>query len=706
MNTVKSKLNLLNRELGVIEFNRRVLAQAQNQKAPILERLKFICIVASNLDEFFEIRIAVLKEQLRKYPKSKTVDGQVLADVYLHILSEAQALVETKYSLFKKDIIPKLNNEGIHLYFNHNNWTSSQLRWAKTYFQKDLVPLLTPIVLDPAHPFPKVINKSLNFFVTLEGKDDFGRMPKLAVVQAPRSIPRVIQMPARISPSPYSLVILSTFMQAFVHELFPGMAVTGCYQFRVTRNSDLFVSDDDISDLRESLKGELSTRHLGDAVRLEISSDIPEHLMKYLRRSCDLNQEDCYRVDGPVNLNRLMQVADIVDRADLKFPTHIPRQLTINGSIFEHLKKEDVLLHHPYESFDPVLNLLREASKDPDVLAIKQTIYRTGNVSPVMDALIEAAKNGKEVTVIVELLARFDEETNISWAAKLEEVGAHVVYGVVKHKCHAKMMMIIRKEQLPIKGRKKPEFILKRYIHLGTGNYHPRTAKLYTDFGLMTSNVSLCEDAHKIFMQLTGTSRSIKLKALWNSPFTMFDNIVRSIRAEAKAAKAGKPARIVAKVNALLEPLIIAELYKASQAGVKIDLIVRGVCALKPKVKGLSENINVRSIIGQFLEHHRIYYFHANGKEALYLSSADWMDRNLFRRIEVAFPVLDKTLKQKAIHEGLNELLKDKSAWIMNSNGTYRQSKVLTQNTQPSGQENLLLKYNTNAALSKRKVKA
>jgi polyphosphate kinase len=401
-----------------------------------------------------------------------------------------------------------------------------------------------------------------------------------------------------------------------------------------------------------------------------------------------------------------MQVADIVDRPDLKFPMHIPKQLNINGSIFEHLKKEDILLHHPYESFDPVLNLLREASKDPDVLAIKQTIYRTGNVSPVMDALIEAAKNGKEVTVIVELLARFDEETNISWAAKLEEVGAHVVYGVVKHKCHAKMMMIVRKEQLPTKGKKKPEFILKRYMHLGTGNYHPRTAKLYSDFGLMTSNLSLCEDAHKIFMQLTGTSRSIKLKALWNSPFTMFDNIVRSIRAEAKAAKAGKPARIVAKVNALLEPLIITELYKASQAGVKIDLIVRGVCALKPKVKGLSENIHVRSIIGQFLEHHRIYYFHANGKEALYLSSADWMDRNLFRRIEVAFPVLDKTLKQKAIYEGLHMLLKDKSAWIMNSNGTYRQSKGLTQNVPPSGQENLLLKYDTKVALSKRKVKA
>jgi len=705
MNVVKSKLNLLNRELGVLEFNRRVLALAQNPKTPLLERLKYVCIVSSNLDEFFEIRIAVLKEQLRKNPKSKTQDGLIVGEFYLSILKETQTLVSHKYKIFQKDILPKLEREGVYLHFE-NAWTPSQHRWAKNYFEKELSPLLTPIVLDPAHPFPKVINKSLNFFVTLEGKDDFGRTPKLAVVQAPRSIPRVIQMPARISQKPYSIVILSTFMQTFVHELFPGMKITGCYQFRVTRNSDLFVSDDDISDLKESLKGELSTRHLGDAVRLEVSSDIPDHLLKYLRKSCDLNSEDCYRVDGPVNLMRLMQVAEIVNRADLKFPSHIPKLPSIKGSIFDDLKTRDILLHHPYESFEPVLNLLRTASKDPDVLAIKQTIYRTGNVSPVMDALIEAAKNGKEVTVIVELLARFDEETNISWAAKLEEVGAHVVYGVVKHKCHAKMIMIVRKELLPAKGRKKPEHTLKRYVHLGTGNYHPRTAKLYTDFGLMTSNAAICDDVHKVFMQLTGTSRLIKLKTLWHSPFTMFDQIVKHIQAEARAAKLGKPARIVAKVNALLEPAIINELYKASQAGVKIDLIVRGVCALKPKVKGLSENIRVRSIVGQFLEHHRIYYFYAQGKEDLYLSSADWMDRNLFRRIEVAFPVLDPVLKQKVINEGLNELLKDTSSWIMNDRGLYKQTTSAASLNKLSGQQNLLLKYSGILLPSKRKIKA
>ena len=703
MNALKSKLNLLNRELGALEFNRRVLSLAQNLKIPLLERLKYICIVSSNMDEFFEIRIAVLKEQLRKNPKSKTQDGLIVGDAYLNIVKETQTLVSHKYKIFQKDILPRLEREGIHLHFE-SAWTPSQHRWAKTYFEKELVPLLTPIVLDPAHPFPKVINKSLNFFVTLEGKDDFGRTPKLAVVQAPRSIPRVIQMPARISQKPFGIVILSTFMQSFVHELFPGMKITGCYQFRVTRNSDLFVSDDDISDLKESLKGELSTRHLGDAVRLEISSDIPDHLLKYLRKSCDLNPEDCYRVDGPVNLMRLMQVADMVNRPDLKFPAHTPKLPLIKGTIFDELKTRDILLHHPYESFEPVLNLLKTASKDPDVLAIKQTIYRTGNVSPVMDALIEAAKNGKEVTVIVELLARFDEETNISWAAKLEEVGAHVVYGVVKHKCHAKMIMIVRKELLPPKGKRRPEHILKRYVHLGTGNYHPRTAKLYTDFGLMTSNTTICDDVHKIFMQLTGTSRLIKLKSLWHSPFTMFDQIVKHIQNEAKAAKLGKPARIVAKVNSLLEPAVINELYKASQAGVQIDLIIRGVCALKPKVKGLSENIRVRSIVGQFLEHHRIFYFYAHGKEEVYLSSADWMDRNLFRRIEVAFPILDPELKQKVINEGLNELLKGVSSWNMNADGLYKQS-IPSSNVKLSGQQNLLLKYSVAAQPVKRKLK-
>ena len=687
------KIPLLNREIGVLEFNSRVLAQAEDPKTPLLERLRFVCIVSSNMDEFFEVRISGLKEQLKDNAKNKTPDGLSIAHAYQIVTEQAHALVARKYRLLKEDILPKLHKQGI-VFHLAEDWTESQRTWAKDFFNKELVPLLTPIALDPAHPFPKVINKSLNFFVTLDGEDAFGRTANLAVVQAPRSLPRVVPMPKHLSEAPNGFVLLSSFMQAFVPELFQGMMVTGCHQFRVTRNSDLFVSEDDITDLRAALQGELPTRHLGDAVRLEITADMPDHLREYLLDVESLNGEDCYRVDGPVNLVRLVQIPDLVDRADLKFANHTPKKSLIissNSNIFDHLSKEDILLHHPYQSFDPVLDLLKAAARDPHVLAIKQTVYRTGDQSLVMDALMEAAKNGKEVTVVVELLARFDEQTNISWAAKLEEVGAHVVYGVVGHKCHAKMLLIVRRETIPAEGRRKAKTTLKRYAHLGTGNYHPKTARLYSDFGLMTSNPDICEDMHHVFMQLTGTGRRVNLKQLWQSPFTMHDNLITHIRAEAREAKAGRKSRIMAKMNALLEPTIIQELYKASQAGVKIDLIIRGVCALQPGVLGLSENIKVRSIIGRFLEHHRIYYFHASGAETLYLSSADWMDRNLFRRVEVAFPVLDKKLKSRVIKEGLQMLLKDNAtAWLMMSDGGYKQTKTRIGTASHIGQKELV----------------
>jgi polyphosphate kinase len=619
-----------------------------------------------------------IKEQLKSNPKGKTADGMSITTAYNIVAQKAHDLVERKYQLLKDDILPKIAKQGI-TFHTHDEWTVAQRNWAKEFFNSELVPLLTPIALDPAHPFPKVINKSLNFFVTLEGEDAFGRSAELAVVQAPRSLPRVVIMPKHLSGNAQGFVLLSSFMHAFVPELFQGMKVTGCHQFRVTRNSDLFVSEDDITDLRAALQGELPSRHLGDAVRLEIKSDMPQSLTDYLLEVENLSPEDCYRVDGPVNLVRLVQIPDLIDRPDLKFPDHIPKKsvtLSSGTDLFEQLAKEDILLHHPYQSFDPVLELLRSAAKDPHVLAIKQTVYRTGDQSLVMEALMEAARNGKEVTVVVELLARFDEQTNISWAAKLEAVGAHVVYGVVGHKCHAKMLLVVRKELIPGVGRRKDKTVLKRYGHLGTGNYHPKTAKLYSDFGLMTSNPDICEDMHHVFMQLTGTGRRTALKQLWQSPFTMHDQLIAHIQAEAKAAKAGKKAHIIAKMNALLEPTIIQELYNASQAGVKIDLIIRGVCALKPGMPGLSENIKVRSIIGRFLEHHRIYYFYADGEEVLYLSSADWMDRNLFRRVEVAFPVIDKKLKSRVIKEGLRMLLRDNStAWQMNSEGAYAQLK-------------------------------
>ena len=674
-----SFIPLLNREISQLEFNSRVLSQAEDPKVPLLERLRFICIVSSNMDEFYEIRMSGLKEQLLENPNKILADNVPIKESYNRITAFAQALTAKQYELLQQSILPALAKEKI--VFQHPDmWNKKQLQWAKDFFQRELVPLLTPIALDPAHPFPRVLNKSLNFLVSLEGKDSFGRNAALAVVQAPRLLPRVVRMPKHLEGSgEICFIMLSSFMQAFVGVLFPGIKVNGCYQFRVTRNSDLFVSEDDITDLRSALQGELPTRHLGDAVRLEITSDTPDKLVERILDESNLQETDCFRVDGPVNLVRLIQIPDLTDRADLKFQEatpKIPNVFMNDESIFETINQQEILLHHPYESFEPVLELLREAARDPNVLAIKQTVYRTGDESLVMDALMEAARNGKEVTVVVELLARFDEQTNMQWDAKLEAVGAHVIYGIVGHKCHAKMLLIVRREKI-LTGRGKGKSILKRYAHLGTGNYHPRTAKLYTDFGLLTCDPQITSDMHYVFQQLTGTGKQLSLQRLWQSPFTMQDEIIKHIRAETRAAKAGKKAHVIAKMNALLEPSVIQELYRASQAGVKIDLIIRGVCALMPGVPGLSENIKVRSIIGRFLEHHRICYFYANGLEKVYLSSADWMDRNLYRRVEIAFPILTPVIKHRVIQEGLRILLQDnQAAWIMQSNGQYLQVKT------------------------------
>ena len=688
-------LLLLNREIGILEFNSRVLAQAEDTKIPLLERIRFLSIVSSNLDEFFEIRMAGIKEQLLINPIKMGSDGRTITASYDLVSQHAHALVDRQYELYQQILIPQLRKAGIE-FLLPANWTHEQQVWAEDFFKEELLPLLTPIALDPVHPFPRVINKSLNFIVQLDGKDAFGRKAHLAVVQAPRALPRLVSMPKRLSGNKEIFVFLSSFIQAFVHQLFPGMKVLGCFQFRVTRNSDLFVSDDEMTDLRQALQGELPTRHLGDAVRLETNINIPSSLLERLCKENNLDIRDCYRVNGPVNLVRLAQLPDLVDKPKLTFTPYIPAspfKETSNApaiSYFQRIKRADILLHHPYESFEPVLELLREAAKDPDVLAIKQTVYRTGDKSPVMEALIEAALNGKEVTVVLELLARFDEQTNINWAAKLGEVGAHVVYGVVGHKCHAKMLLIVRKEKINKSGKTS----LVRYAHLGTGNYHPRTAKLYSDFGLMTCDPHISKDIHHVFQQLTGTGMQLETREIWEAPFTMLEQLVHHIRAETKAAKRGKKAHIIGKMNALLEPTIIEELYKASQAGVKIDLIVRGVCALRPGVKGLSENIKVRSIVGRFLEHHRIYYFYAGGEEVLYLSSADWMERNLLRRVEVAFPVKDIKLKQRVIQEGLMILLKDNaSAWLMKSDGTYTKSKPRLNQEPIVGQLELLKKF-------------
>ncbi|WP_234086367.1 polyphosphate kinase 1 [Azonexus sp. R2A61] len=660
--------NYLNRELGLLAFNRRVLAQAQDERVPLLERLRFLCIVSSNLDEFFEIRVSGLKEQIRAKTSVATIDGKTAQETFRLVSAETHAMVTEQYQHLNEVILPALAEQGIR-FLRRSTWNDAQREWIRNYFLREMVPVLTPIGLDPSHPFPRVLNKSLNFAVELEGKDAFGRSSNIAIVQAPRVLPRVIQLPEELAGCAYGFVFLSSILHEFVGELFMGMSVLGCYQFRATRNSDLFVDEEEVTNLRTKLQGELPQRHFGNAVRLEVADNCSPAITEFLLSQFGLQPVDLYRVNGPVNLVRLMQVPDWVDRPDMKFRPFVPgtpKGLSKGASIFDSIRKGDILLHHPYQSFAPVIELLSQAATDPSVVAIKMTVYRTGTDSVLMESLIRAAQNGKEVTVVVELMARFDEEANISWATKLEQVGAHVVYGVVGYKVHAKALLIVRREEAG----------LKRYAHLGTGNYHPRTARLYSDFGLLTANEEITHDVSEVFKQLTGLGKARTLKHLWQAPFTLQPNVVEAIRAEAEAARSGQKARIVAKMNSLVEREVIQALYEASQAGVDIELIVRGVCMLRPGVPGLSENIRVRSIIGRFLEHHRVMYFHAGGKENVYLSSADWMDRNFFKRIELAFPVLDPRLKKRVITEGLKFYLADnQQGWDMNSHGVYQRRR-------------------------------
>jgi polyphosphate kinase len=682
---IPTPAQFLNRELGILAFNRRVLAQAADDAVPLLERLRFICIVSSNLDEFVEIRVAGLKEQIKLGLPEPAPDGRGPQDVFDAVQRETHALVAEQYKLLNETVLPALASQGI-VFPRREQWTPAQRQWIRDYFFRELLPVLTPIGLDPAHPFPRVFNKSLNFAVELDGRDAFGRSSRAAIVQAPRALPRVIRLPKNVASSEYAFVFLSSILHAHVGELFAGMDVRGCYQFRVTRNSDLFVDEEEIKNLHTALQGELLHRHFGDAVRLEVADNCSQHMVEFLLQQFGLQDADLYRVEGPVNLYRLREVPDQVERPDLKYAPFQPGlPPALNGAeLFETLKKQDVLLHHPFQSFLPVIDFIRTTANDPNVIAIKQTVYRTGTDSELMEILVDAARKGKEVTVVVELMARFDEEANLNWAARLEEVGAHVIYGVVGHKTHAKMSLIVRREDAE-SGK-----VLKRYLHLSTGNYHPRTARQYTDFGLMTANEELCADVAEVFKQLTGLGRAGKLKHVWQSPFTLHKRIIAAIRNEARLASEGKPGRIIAKMNALLEPQIIEELYAASAAGVKIDLIVRGVCALKPGIEGLSDNIRVRSVVGRFLEHSRVFFFLNDGAEDVYLASADWMDRNFFRRIELCFPVLDPALKRRVVREGLQPYLDDNcQAWVMNPSGDYELLKP-RRGRRRSAQEELL----------------
>ena len=656
-------LRLLNRELGLLAFNERVLALADDPTIPRLERLRYLTIVSSNLDELFEVRVAELKE-LERADADAQVDSGSIAEALRGVAERARRIVDRQYALLDHALTPALAEQGVVILLS-SMWNDAQRRWAERVFLDEIEPLLTPIALDPAHPFPRILNKSLNFVIELEGVDAFGREAGIAIVQAPRALPRVIPVPVDVAGAPHGVMLLTSVVGGFVDRLFPGLAVRSVNQFRVTRNSELFVDEEEVTDLRQALHSELSQRHYGDEVRLEVSAAIGDKVLRLLQSEFDLGEQDTYRVDGPVNLVRLQQVIDLVDRPDLKFPPFepgLPAPLAAGADLFAAIRAGDVLLHHPYESFAPVMDFLRSAADDPQVVAIKQTIYRTGADSLLMESLVAAARAGKEVTVVVELMARFDEEANINWASRLEEAGAHVVYGVVGHKTHAKLALVLRRE----------DGALRRYAHLGTGNYHPHTAKLYEDFSMFTAASDVCADVHEVFRRLTGTGQAIELRCLLQAPFTLAAHVLAAIKREADAARAGRRAYIAAKVNALLEPSVIEALYQASQAGVRIDLIVRGVCALRPGVPGLSENIRVRSVIGRFLEHSRIYHFRADGRDEVWLASADWMGRNFHRRVEVAFPIRDRRLKARVLAEGFAVHLRDNaSAWTMDSVGHY-----------------------------------
>lgn len=656
----------LNRELSLLAFNRRVLQQALDPTIPLLERIRFIFICSNNLDEFFEVRVAGLRHDLARGNTKPSLNGASTEEVLREINLRAHQLVDEQYRIFNDEMLPKLADESIQ-FLPANEWSEAQYKWLKTYFKHQVMPVISPISLDLTHPFPRLVNKSLHFLLHLHGNDAFGRNLEYAVLHMPRSLPRIIELPESIGGSKqHNFVYLSSIVSEFAQDLFPGMDIHGCYQFRLTRDSHLLLEKDSNEDLASALKRELQSRNFGAAVRLEVGTSCPKKIVNFLLQKCNLTPEELYRVDGPVNLNRLMLLPDLVDRPDLKFDGFTPKIPSVlhRRDFFEVLLEQDILLHHPYESFQPVVEFVRQAAKDPNVLAIKQTLYRTGSQSSIVEALIEASHAGKEVTTVVELRARFDEADNIELAQKLQEAGVLVVYGVVGYKTHAKMTLVVRKNQ--------KRNTLQRFVHLGTGNYHAGNARLYTDYSLLTTNVNICEDVHKVFQQLTGMGKVYQLNQLWHAPFTLHKNLLKAIQRETDNATNGNKARMIIKLNSLTDQPLIEALYKASIAGVEIQLIVRGICCLSPGIKGLSENIQVRSIIGRFLEHSRVYYFYDNGAEHLYAASADWMERNLYSRVETCFPILQEDLKRRVLNE-LEMMISDvEQSWILQPNGDYQ----------------------------------
>lgn len=654
----------INREFTALAFNERVLALAKDERIPLLERMRFLCICSGNLDEFFEIRVAGLKEQIALSTRKRYLDGLQADEIFFQLSKKVHTLSDTLYYIFNKQLLPAMKKEKIY-FLSPEEWTGDIHLWAKHYFKNEILPIVSPIALDLAHPFPRLFNKSLNFIISLQGKDAFDRNIDYAVIHAPRSLPRLIHLPSELCDKGVYFVYLSSIIETHVHGLFPGMEINGCFSFRLTRNSDLFLREEEIEDLAAAVQRELFSRHYGHVVRLEVDKRCPEHIIDFLLQKHHLRHEDTYPCDGPVNLYRYLHVINHINRPDLNYSpliVHYPTTIMQKRNIFHTLEEQDILLHHPYQSYEVVIDFLRQAAIDPAVLAIKQTLYRTHSESMVK-ALVEAARSGKEVTVVVELRARFDEESNLKLANRLHEAGVLVLYGVVGYKTHAKMTIVVRKTHEK----------LKRYVHLGTGNYHEKTAKRYTDFSLLTCEPRIVSDVQLIFQQLTGLGKTIKLKALSYSPFTLQKNLLQLIEECIEAALSGQESEINIKVNGLTDKTIIKALYKASQAGVKINLLVRSICCLKPGLPHISDNIRVLSFVGRFLEHHRVYYFKKGKEETLYCASADLMERNLYTRIEIMFPIFNEIIRKRIKQEIFKNYLKDNSStWEMQADGSYK----------------------------------
>lgn len=672
----------LPRDESFLAFNERVLDWAKRKDVPLLERLRYLCIVSSNLDEFFEVRMALHLRAVHHHDNK----AHYSSHSFIKLSELAHHLVDEQYALYNEELLPDFSSKGIRL-LSHGERNLAQKKWVKQYFDHEVKPLLVPVGLDPAHPFPTVANKSLNFIVRLSGADAFGRENEIAIVKVPRVLPRIIKVPEKIVGKKNYFVALSSVIRAHLNDLFPGRHVGQFSQFRVTRDSELAVDEEDVQNLRTALRQGLEQRQFGQAVRLEVSSGCSQDLYNFLLKQFQLPMSALYRVHGPVNLVRLNQMIDLVDEPALLFKPYkpsFPRAYISSESIFKQLKKKDILIHQPFESFSAVLAFLREAVNDPDVLAIKQTIYRTGSDSELMDLLREAVRRGKEVTAVVELKARFDEEANINWSERLESIGAQVVYGVVGLKTHAKMLLVTRKE-----GRK-----LVRYAHLCTGNYNSRTAKLYTDISMLTADHKVTSDVEQVFIHLAGQSPLPKLHHLLVAPFHLHDQLIGFVNAVAASALHGQRGRIVLKMNSLTDERLAKSLMDASQAGVLIDVIVRGACILSAQVPDQTDNIKVRSIVGRFLEHSRVFYFSSGESEHLYLSSADWMNRNMLRRVEIAWPVLDPHLRQRLIDECLLAYLGDtEDAWSLKANGKYEKTSLDQEKITHSAQQALMRRY-------------